>query len=99
MTDKWLSIERLLGALQHAGAAYLQIGDMREAKCYLVQGVKVAQAFRLPRRCVHVTAIRFAEWSTLFILIIRPISSMALASECCIMQPLKFSSMKCFDEQ
>ena len=50
--DKWNLLGNLLDVFSDASATFTRIGEAREAKYFLNQGLVVAQTFNLSRRCV-----------------------------------------------
>lgn len=48
--DRWGVLSQVLDCLLETGEALINLGDYREAKCYLEQGLKVAKTFHVPRR-------------------------------------------------
>ncbi|XP_023932178.1 separin-like [Lingula anatina] len=50
LMDKWSIMTEYLDTLQATGHMYLDIGESRAAKCYLKEGMILAQEFNMPRR-------------------------------------------------
>ena len=48
--DRWLILEVLLTSLLSTGRMHMISGEVREATCYLQQGLKISNALCLPRR-------------------------------------------------
>ncbi len=48
--DKWSILSYMLDSLYVNGLQFIQLGEARDAKCYLQQGLKISQVFHIPRR-------------------------------------------------
>ncbi|XP_033110709.1 uncharacterized protein LOC117111827 [Anneissia japonica] len=50
---KWSIIASVLESLLSVGRQYMEQGCVREARCYLFEGLTLAQKFMVPRRCAE----------------------------------------------
>ncbi|XP_041371410.1 uncharacterized protein LOC121384969 [Gigantopelta aegis] len=47
--EKWSVLAELLESLLHLGQLYRHVGEARDARCYLREGIKISQAMCIPR--------------------------------------------------
>lgn len=50
--ERWVALDAALRGVMAVGRAFMLVGDAREARCYLQQGLKFSQGFCLPKRYV-----------------------------------------------